>query len=89
MDNARDDSARERRLAQRMKLYILHRAAETSDQREERLARRREYMRRRRASIADEERQAYHNEEKPTTMRILSIQQVLFFRLMIPLLLQS
>ena len=37
MDNARDDPAREHRLAQRRELYILHRAPETSDQREERL----------------------------------------------------
>ena len=38
--------------------YIDYRAAETSDQREERLARCREYMRRRHANIAAEERQS-------------------------------
>ena len=59
MDNpARNDPARERRLAQRRELYRLHRAAETPEQREEQLLRHHEYMCRRRANQYSSSRKA-------------------------------
>ena len=51
-NSARDDSTRESRLARRRELYRIHRADETPDQSEQRLARCREYVHRTHANIA-------------------------------------